>query len=449
VIHGVDVSGWQGPGWTPEANDTFVFVKATEGRTYVSKDAEAQLKTAREAGLVVGHYHFLWPGRADEQAEFFLAHADIQPGDMLVCDWEDTNGGHPSVEDAAEFIKTVKQALPAHKVGLYCNASDWMNTSVKSGDFLWVAHYGVSKPGISTPWQFWQYSREPLDRNWGQFETPAELTAWVTGSGGGAVPATHHSSTWGVDYTAWDGEWVTVEDYAILRNLESEVRPWWGHIEIVQGGLSAGPKSANTHMGLGCFDVSVKDPSTGAYRGVATVLRVAGFFNRSGLLAFIRGYGLGRTLATDPFRTNRHLHVVSWESFDSLHPEAKAQLSEYQRWLDGEKDGDGLVGQHPYPGPLPPELEHWDTSPYNPQNIKGDVGTYYVDVAPDSVLFGLNVDRQKVRERERGYEIKAAKQINRWGRWNVVTATPTYYALEFLSATPLPPEGTPNDGTAT
>ena len=34
--------------------------------------------------------------------------------------------------------------------------------------------------------------------------------------------------------------------------------------------------------------------------------------------------------------------------------------------------------------------------------------------------------------RERGYRVQAAMQVYRWGRWNVVTETSTYYALEHL-----------------
>ena len=80
-------------------------------------------------------------------------------------------------------------------------------------------------------------------------------------------------------------------------------------------------------------------------------------------------------------------------------------------------------------------LGRWKNSPYNPANIKADSGVYYVNVSPGSVLYGLDVDRKKIKSRERSYEIQAAERIKRWGRWNVVTAQSTYYALEFLSTT--------------
>jgi hypothetical protein len=55
-------------------------------------------------------------------------------------------------------------------------------------------------------------------------------------------------------------------------------------------------------------------------------------------------------------------------------------------------------------------------------------------VSPGSVLHGLDVDRNKIKTRERGYIIQAAKQVKRWGGWNSVTAQSTYYDLNFLSA---------------
>jgi Glycosyl hydrolases family 25 len=97
----VDVSTYQ-PGWTPAQNDKFVFVKSTEGSTWTSGQAAAQLKAARDKRLQVGHYHFMRPGNAVRQARWFVAKTDIKLGDLLVCDWENTPEGHPSVTDARD-----------------------------------------------------------------------------------------------------------------------------------------------------------------------------------------------------------------------------------------------------------------------------------------------------------------------------------------------------------
>lgn len=180
TIHGVDVSSWQ-KGWRPDSDDSFVFVKSSEGSTYLNPDRTSQLASARAAGLQVGHYHFMWPNNPESQAEFFVKNSDIQEGDLLVCDWEETNGGHPSVEDAAKFQAEVKRLVGGRNlVGLYCNESDWLNTKVKALDFLWGAKYAKSHNIKSDQLKFWQYTREPLDQNVGYFKSLEELKVWST-----------------------------------------------------------------------------------------------------------------------------------------------------------------------------------------------------------------------------------------------------------------------------
>lgn len=179
-ITGVDVSSHQ-PGWRPAASDSFVFVKATENTDYANPERHNQLDAARAKGLAVGHYHYLHPGAAKRQAAWFVSKADIRAGEILWLDWENTDDGHPSVDDAAEFIAEVKRLRPRNKVGLYCNRSDWMNTKVKAGDALWLAQYGVDKPDIPGPWDFWQWTDTPIDQNRSRFPSLAALKAWANG----------------------------------------------------------------------------------------------------------------------------------------------------------------------------------------------------------------------------------------------------------------------------
>jgi hypothetical protein len=183
MLHGVDVSPYQ-KGWTPGSNDAFVFVKATEGRTWVSTTMRGQAKAARAKGLQVGFYHFLWPSNAKTQAAWFVTNTGIQPGDLLVCDFENTKGGHPSAADAAAFIAEVKRLKPDNKVGLYCNKSDWETRKPTAGDFLWIATWGTTTaPTTSPAWSFWQYSDSPIDQNHAspRWATLAELKAWAGG----------------------------------------------------------------------------------------------------------------------------------------------------------------------------------------------------------------------------------------------------------------------------
>lgn len=70
MLHGIDVSAYQTEFDTDGLD--FVFVKSTEGRSYVNPRLKSQVKRVRDAECVVGFYHFLWPGHAKDQAEYFV-----------------------------------------------------------------------------------------------------------------------------------------------------------------------------------------------------------------------------------------------------------------------------------------------------------------------------------------------------------------------------------------
>jgi hypothetical protein len=235
-------------------------------------------------------------------------------------------------------------------------------------------------------------------------------------------------------YLRWrdDGKtprYVTARDYVILTLIEREVKSWWGPIEIVQGGLSDGALSAGSHKGLGVEDIKVKEGT--AWKSLDDVVKLQGFFMRSGELFFIRGYEYGNY--DDGWDSDRHGHNVSAESLGDVAQLARTQHGEYQEWLGGNPDGDGLVSNLRFPGPRTPKLERWATSPYNPVNIKTGAASFYVNVSAGSSLTGCDVDRVAKTHRARGYEIKAAKQVYRWGRWNAVTTSGTYYSMDYLS----------------
>lgn len=178
VLHGEDVSSYQGYNWHPARHDSIVFVKATQGTGYVNPDAVHQAQNARGAGDAVGWYHFLQHGNATAQARYFVQHADIKRGDVLVCDWEAAGCNQA---DKDEFIREVQRLCPEHQVGLYCNTSWWKTKDHDSfcGDFLWIAAYGVKDPGIQHEYKFWQYGDRPVDQDYAYFSSKAALFAWT------------------------------------------------------------------------------------------------------------------------------------------------------------------------------------------------------------------------------------------------------------------------------
>jgi GH25 family lysozyme M1 (1,4-beta-N-acetylmuramidase) len=184
MLQGIDVSAYQSSSYGTDGL-SFVFIKATEGRSYVNSRLNAQTKHGRDAGLVVGFYHFLWPGDLTAQAEHFVSKAGERAGDLLAVDWETTGDGtHASTAEKDSFIRKVKQLRPHNRVILYTNRNFWLNIDATSyaGDGLWIADYVTAgKPRIEAPWRFHQYTSDPKDENVANFDSKAALKEWADG----------------------------------------------------------------------------------------------------------------------------------------------------------------------------------------------------------------------------------------------------------------------------
>ncbi|WP_371669042.1 glycoside hydrolase family 25 protein [Streptomyces sp. NBC_00289] len=182
MLRGIDVSAYQSSSYDTD-DISFVFIKATEGRSYVNPRLSAQTKRAREAGLVVGFYHFLWPGNLTAQAEYFVKHAPEKAGDILAVDWETTGEGtHASNAEKDRFIRKVKELRPDNRVILYANRNFWLNidTTSYAGDGLWIADYVTAgEPRIKAKWRFHQYSDSPHDKDVADFTSRAALRKWA------------------------------------------------------------------------------------------------------------------------------------------------------------------------------------------------------------------------------------------------------------------------------
>lgn len=182
TIKGIDVSNYQSSTFST-AGFSFVFVKATEGTSYINPKQAAQTAHARSAGMLLGFYHFLVPGNMKAQAAYFVAKCASVEGDTLWADWE--NPG-VSCADKDAFLKEVKRLRPTHKVGLYCNSSYWKSrdTTSYAGDALWIAEYNghPGKPSITAKWLFHQYTSTPLDTSVSTFASASAMRAWATGT---------------------------------------------------------------------------------------------------------------------------------------------------------------------------------------------------------------------------------------------------------------------------
>ena len=110
-IAGIDVSKHNGDIDFEKVRDDnyqFVFIKASEGKTYRDESFSNNYKKAREAGLAVGAYHFFRKNRTgQEQADNLLATIGDRTLDLpIVIDLEDDwgNGATVSRETALQRV---------------------------------------------------------------------------------------------------------------------------------------------------------------------------------------------------------------------------------------------------------------------------------------------------------------------------------------------------------
>lgn len=166
-----------------------VILKATEGYGYTDKSCDTKYQIARNAGKLIGVYHFarpdLNPNDVIAEADWFLDQTKGYWYEAILClDWE--AGDTTNVLWAKFWLDRVFEVTGVKPL-IYMSASvlkkaDW-SMVVNAGYGLWIAgypaKYNVSNPPRTdgsdipydiTPWQYlaiWQYSSSlgALDRN--------------------------------------------------------------------------------------------------------------------------------------------------------------------------------------------------------------------------------------------------------------------------------------------
>ena len=129
-VAGIDVSKHNGDiDFEKVRNDNyqFVFIKASEGKTYKDAAFERNYRLARQAGLKVGAYHFFRKSRTGrEQADNFLKAVNGKTLDLpLVIDLEDDwgNGAAVNRQTALERVMQMIDILKkeGYQVMIYTN----------------------------------------------------------------------------------------------------------------------------------------------------------------------------------------------------------------------------------------------------------------------------------------------------------------------------------------
>lgn len=166
---GIDISNWQkgiNLNQLKERGYDVCYIKITEGKGYVDPCFEENYNKAIAAGMKVGVYHYLrGTSSAIEQANNIVRtlgnkHIDCK----IAIDVEQTDGlSYGELNNSVLQLAEELERLIGAEVCIYCNTNYARNVlDSRLGKYsLWVAHYGVNKPGDNPIWDKWagfQYS---------------------------------------------------------------------------------------------------------------------------------------------------------------------------------------------------------------------------------------------------------------------------------------------------
>ena len=158
--YGVDVSSFQGTDLAKYANlgANYAFVKVSEGLDYRNPKAQAQIRSAKDNGMMVGGYHYARfssnSGVAVQEGHYAVNSAvavGLPKGSYLACDWETGSGNvtNQGYEASANAVLAFFDVIVAagYKPLLYSGKSLLANNmnvkkiTAKYGTCLWVASY--------------------------------------------------------------------------------------------------------------------------------------------------------------------------------------------------------------------------------------------------------------------------------------------------------------------
>ena len=148
---------------------SFVYIKATEGKSLVNQYYDADYIQARKHGIPVGSYHFFSTHiPADVQANLFLSNAHVQDGDFPpVLDVEPSDakiermGGTEAMWTSIRTWLNIVEKRTGRIPILYINQR-FVNKylpyapDVEEKYPVWIARYGEYKPDVKLV--YWQLS---------------------------------------------------------------------------------------------------------------------------------------------------------------------------------------------------------------------------------------------------------------------------------------------------
>lgn len=163
-LNGVDVASYQSGIDFSQVPCDFAIIKVTEGTSYVNPACNAQYSSAKNAGKLLGLYHYVKGGNAVGEANFFVDSIKNYVGSAILCiDFE--SGGNVAWGDMNYLRQLCQQVIARTGVRplIYVQASAYAPVSAVAKDLnlgLWIAQYAsMAATGYQAhPWNEGQYA---------------------------------------------------------------------------------------------------------------------------------------------------------------------------------------------------------------------------------------------------------------------------------------------------
>ena len=164
TLNGIDVASYQSGINFAQVPCDFAIIKATEGTSYISPACNAQYSSAKNAGKLLGLYHYAKGGNAVAEANFFVESVKNYVGQAILCiDWE--SGGNVAWGDMNYLKQLCQQVINRTGVRplIYVQASAYASVSAVAKELnlgMWVAQYAnMASTGYQAhPWNEGKYS---------------------------------------------------------------------------------------------------------------------------------------------------------------------------------------------------------------------------------------------------------------------------------------------------
>lgn len=170
MLEGLDVSQYQGQidwGQVAGSGRSFAFIRTGDGVGTDSMFATNWLN-AKNAGLIVGAYHFLRPGLpGSEQADVCLNSVGTgEKGELPVTIDVETAGDPASLSQVIQDFNSEIASRTGQACLIYTAPGFWgpavaPGNGIEGQNPLWVANWEVSSPNLPrgwSNWNFWQYT---------------------------------------------------------------------------------------------------------------------------------------------------------------------------------------------------------------------------------------------------------------------------------------------------